>query len=102
MPAASPPVPAREPASLDEGERTFIEETVQRFYGPGAIVRSYGPDPSRLDLHIETDAQPDMRRYDVLGVLITRIDRPVSLDVTTRATRTQGSAKLAYRQGVIL
>lgn len=102
MPAASPPIPAKEPAPLQEEERTFIKEAVRRFYGAGAIIRAYGPDPSRLDLHVETDAQPDMRKYDCLGVMMTRIDRPISLEVTTRGTKARGDAKLAYRQGFIL
>ena len=44
-----------------------------------------------------------MRKYDCLGVLLTRIDRrQISLEVTKRGTKIRGSAKLAYRQGVIL
>lgn len=102
MPVASAPIPAREPAPLQEEERTFIRETVRRFYGAGAIVRTYGPEPSQLDLHVETDAQPDMRKFDCLGVLMTRIDRPINLEVTTRGCKARGSAKVAYRQGLIL
>lgn len=103
MPAASPPIPARIPAPLQDEERGFIKEVVERFYGSDAVVRNYGPDPNRLELHVETNAGPDMRKYDCLGVLLTRIDRHrVSLEVTMRGTKARGSAKLAYRQGVIL
>ncbi|RSV15208.1 hypothetical protein CA235_09745 [Sphingomonas sp. ABOLF] len=103
MPVASPPIPARSPAPLQDSERAFIKEVVERFYGPDVIVRSYGPDPDRLELHVETDADPDMRKYDCLGVLLTRIERhQVSLEVTKRGTKARGSAKLAYRQGIVL
>lgn len=77
-------------------------EAVRRFYGHDAVVRSFGPDADRLELHVETDAADDMRKYDCLGVLLTRIDRQVSLEVTKRRTKLHGSAKLAYRQGVVL
>ncbi|KQN73508.1 hypothetical protein [Sphingomonas sp. Leaf62] len=103
MPAASPPIPARLPASLQAEERSFIKQAVERFYGSDAIVRNYGPDPDRLDLHVETDVDPSMERYDCLGVLLTRIDRDrVSLEVTKRGTKVRGNAKLAYRQGIII
>jgi hypothetical protein len=103
MPIASPPVPPRTPAPLREGEREFIKEAVERFYGRDAVVRNFGPDPDRLELHVETNADMDMRKYDCLGVLPTRIDRrQVSLEVTKRGTKVHGSAKMAYRQGVIL
>ncbi|WP_156347636.1 hypothetical protein [Sphingomonas sp. Leaf9] len=103
MPAASPPIPARLPASFQAEERSFIKQAVERFYGSDAIVRNYGPDPDRLDLHVETDVDPSMERYDCLGVLLTRIDRDrVSLEVTKRGTKVRGNAKLAYRQGIIL
>lgn len=103
MPVASPPTPARPPAPLQEDERSFVIEAVERLYGPDAVVRRYGPDPNRLELHVETDADRDMRVHDCLGVLLTRIDRcQVSLEVTKRGTKPRGSAKLAYRQGVIL
>ncbi|MDM7958077.1 hypothetical protein [Blastomonas sp.] len=103
MPLASPPVPEKTPAPLRDGEREFIKEAVERFYGPEAIVRNYGPDANQLELHVETDAEMDMRKYDCLGVLLTRIDRrQISLEVTKRGTKIRGNAKLAYRQGVIL
>lgn len=103
MPVASPPAPPRTPAPLREGEREFIKETVERFYGRDAVVRNFGPDPDRLELHVETDADSDMRKYDCLGVLLTRIDRgQIGLEITKRGAKAHGSAKLAYRQGVIL
>lgn len=103
MPVASPPTPPRTPAPLREGEREFIKETVERFYGRDAVVRNFGPDPDRLEIHVETDADLDLRKYDCLGVLLTRIDRrQIGLETTKRGAKAHGSAKLAYRQGVIL
>lgn len=96
-------MPARTPAPLQDDERKLIKEVIERFYGADAVVRNYGPDPNQLELHVEADAGPDMMKYDCLGVLLTRIDRhQVSLEVTRRGTKARGSAKVAYRQGVIL
>lgn len=103
MPIASPPIPPRTPAPLREGECEFIKEAVERFYGGDAVVRNFGSDSNRLELHVETDADLDMRKYDCLGVLLTRIDRQqISLEITERGAKPHGSAKLAYRQGVVL
>ena len=103
MPKASPPIPAQEPALLEGDEAIFIRETIKRFYGDNAVIRNYGPNPDRLDLHVEADVGRDMRLYDCLGVLFTQIERPsISLDVTKRGSKVQGSAKIAYRQGVII
>ncbi len=96
-------MPPRTPAPLSQWEIKFVKETVQRFYGAEAVIRNFGPDPSRIDIHVETDAEHDMRKYDCLGVLLTRLDRArISLEVTKRGEKVRGSAKLAYRQGVIL
>ena len=103
MPKASPPIPPQEPASLEEHEARFIRDTIKRFYGEGAVIRNYGSDPNRLELHVEADVGQDMRLYDCLGVLLTRIERPsVALEVTKRGSKIHGSAKIAYRQGVII
>ncbi|WP_206757247.1 hypothetical protein, partial [Sphingomonas sp. CFBP 8765] len=84
-------------------EVEFIKQTIQRYYGTDAVIRNFGPDPNRLEVHVETDAENDMRKYDCLGVLLTRIDRAqISLEVTSRGEKPRGSAKLAYRQGMIL
>jgi hypothetical protein len=102
MPAAAPrpsPVP---PAPLSDAEAAFIRETIRRFYGSDAIVRSFSPDPHRIELHVEMDRSDGMERYDCLGVLLTRIDRPIGLTSTRRGTRVHGSAKLAYRQGIVI
>lgn len=81
----------------------FIKETVEHFYGSDAVARNFGPDPDRLELHVETDADLDMRKFDCLGVLLTRIDRrQIDLEVTKRGAKVHGIAKMAYRQGVIL
>ena len=93
------PVP---PAPLADWEAAFIKQTVQRFYGLEAIVRSYGPLPSRLDLHVETDMPEGMEKYDCIGVLWTRIDRSITIEISKRDARRRGNVKLAYRQGVIL
>ena len=103
MPVASPPMPPRTPSPLSQNEVEFIKKTIQRYYGTDAVIRNFGPDPNRLEVHVETDAENDMRKYDCLGVLLTRIDRAqISLEVTSRGEKPRGSAKLAYRHGVIL
>jgi hypothetical protein len=102
MPVSNPQSPPVPPAPLSGDEAAFIKATVKRFYGDEAVIRSFGPDPSRIDIHVETDCPNGMERYDCLGVLFTRIDRPIGLTVTKRGSRVFGSAKLAYRQGVIL
>ena len=103
MPEASEPLPPQTPAPLTKEERSFILDTVRRFYGDNAVVRNFGPDPDRIDLHVEADIGRDMTLYDCLGVLLTRIDRAaVSLEITKRGSKVYGPAKIAYRQGVIL
>jgi hypothetical protein len=103
MPQSRPAAPPVPPAPLDLGEARFIRETVKRFYGDNAVVRNYGPDPSRLSLHVETDIEPGMERYDCLGVLMCEINRDeISLEVTKRGRRIFGHAKIAYRQGKVL
>lgn len=102
MPVAAPPSPPRSPAPLREGERAFIKEAVKRIYGTDAVVRNFGPNSDRIDLHIETAADKDMRVYDCIGLLLTRIDRRISIELTKRGAKVRGSAKVAYRQGEIL
>ena len=103
MPEASEPLPPQTPAPLTEEEKSFILDTVRRFYGDNAVVRNFGPDPDRIDLHVEADIGRDMTLYDCLGVLLTRIDRAsVSLEITKRGSKVHGPAKIAYRQGVTL
>lgn len=103
MPAAKPPLPVETPAPLERSEAEFIKETVRRFYGPGAVVRTYGPDPANLKLHVETGAEPGMEQYDCAGVVYARLTREqIGLEVTKRGTKPRAEAKIAYRQGVIL
>ena len=103
MPQASLPLPPQEPAMLEEDEAKFILKTIKRFYGDDAVIRNFGPNPERLELHVEADIGRDMRLYDCLGVLFTRIERPsISLEVTKRGSKIQGQAKIAYRQGVVI
>ena len=67
------------------------------------VVRNYGPNPKRLELHVETNVTPGMERDDGLGVLMCEIVRDyVGLEVTKRGTRIGGNAKIAYRQGELL
>ena len=101
MPPAQPQTPPDDPTPLVREEASFIAETVKRFYGQDAVLRNFGADPSRLDIHVETDRDVGMEKYDCLGILMTRIDRPISLVETKRGTPIRGNAKIAYRQGVI-
>ena len=41
---------------LEEDEAKFILETIKRFYGDDAVIRNFGPNPERLELHVEADA----------------------------------------------
>lgn len=102
MPQASSPIPPQEPAPLDQNEADFIRETIFRFYGKRAVIRNYGPNPDRLDIHVEADVDRNWILYECLGVLFTRIERPISLEITKRGTKLHGQAKIAYRQGVII
>lgn len=103
MPVAQPPLPPKPPAALSTDEIAFIKDTIRRFYGDDATVRNFGPDPARMDLHVETDRDTGMEKYDCLGVLMTRIQRDqIALEVTKRGTRVHGNAKVAYRQGIII
>ena len=97
IPRTLPPFP------LTDKETAFIKSAVERFYGEDAIVRNFGPDPNRVQIHVETNREADDRnRYDCLGVLLCKIDRPIDLTVTKRGGRIGGFARVAYRQGVII
>jgi hypothetical protein len=88
---------------MDPREAEFIKEIVRRFYGPDAVVRTYGPDPANLKLHVETGTEPGLEQYDCAGVLFARINREkIAFEVTKRGTKPRGQAKIAYRQGVVL
>ncbi|WP_316161226.1 hypothetical protein [Bradyrhizobium sp. SZCCHNRI20481] len=103
MPAAKPQRPPQPPAPLSADEVIFIKDTIKRFYGDDAIVRNFGPDPARMELHVETGRDIGIAHYDCCGVLMTRIDRDqIALEVSRRGMRIKGRAKLAYRQGVVL
>ncbi|WP_165190667.1 hypothetical protein [Caulobacter soli] len=96
MPVARPASPPVSPASPSLAEAAHIKETVRRFYGENAIVRNYGPDPKRLQLHVEADFEAGMERHDCLGWLMCEIVRDaISLEVTKRGARIRGNAKLA-------
>ena len=99
MPVAKPPAPVAPPAPLEPEEARFIIDTVRRFYGPDAVVRSYGPHPAHLKLHVETGEEPGTEQYDCAGVLFARLDREqIAFEVTKRGTRLSGEAKIAYRK----
>jgi len=103
MPKAKPPAEPMPPARLSDSEAAFIKRIVRQFYGDDAVVRNYGPDPRRLDLHVETAKQPGMEQHECLGLLMCEIDRDaIGLDVTKRGSRLRGAAKIAYRQGEIV
>lgn len=100
MPQARPPTEPKSPASLTSDEAEYIRRIVRRFYGEDAVVRNYGPDPKRLELHIETSVEPGMEQHTCLGLLMCEIERDqISLEVTKRGWRVRGNAKIAYRQG---
>ncbi|HEV2533316.1 hypothetical protein [Phenylobacterium sp.] len=103
MPVARPPAPPQEPAPLKAAEADYIRQCVRKYYGDDAVIRNYGPDPRRLELHVETDMEPGMERHECLGLLMCEINRDyIGLEVTKRGHRIRGNAKIAYRQGQIL
>lgn len=102
MPTADPPLSQYVPLSLGAVEAEFISSTVRRFFGADAITRNFSSHPERLDVHVETDRDVGMIKYDCLGVLLTRIDKPIDLEVTKRGAPIRGNAKLAYRSGIVL
>lgn len=103
MPVSKPPLPIEPPAPLELEEAEFIKETVRRFYGPDAVVRTYGPDPANLKLHVETGEDPGSEQYDCAGLIYAHLNRQqIAFEVTKRGTKPRAEAKIAYRQGVIL
>lgn len=103
MPKAKPPTEPRAPHPLADWEAAFIKEAVERFFGADAVVRNFGPDPKRLWLHVETNRPDGLVRDECIGVLNCKITRDeIAITVTKRGTRIWGSAKIAYRQGVIV
>lgn len=102
MPVARPQAAPIAPVPLTGEEARFISETIRRFLGDDVVLRSFSGNPERIAIHVETDREVSMEKYDCLGVLMTRIDRPIGIEVTRRGTRVRGDAKLAYRQGIII
>ena len=103
MPKARPPAESDRPAALTATEAEFITRTVRRFFGDDAVIRNYGPDPKRLQLHVETSAEPGTQADECLGVLMCDIVRDyIGLEVTRPGRRVRGNAKIAYRQGEVL
>ena len=98
-PAPAPETPA--PMSPDEVSRALA--IIRRFYGEGAVIRNWGPDPKRLMLHVESDRDIGSAYHECVGLLLCEFVRDfISLDETTPGRRIWGNAKLAYRQGVVL
>ena len=103
MPKAQPPIDPLPACPLDDDEAVFIKEAVRQIYGRDAIVRNFGPNPERLDLHVEfSQERRGLERDDCLGLLMCRVDRPINLVETRRGDRVHGGAKIAYRQGVVI
>ena len=103
MPKARHPIDPVPPAPLTAVEAAYIKQVVRRYYGDDAVVRNYGPDPDRLDLHVETNRAPGLERDECLGLLMCEVVRDyISLEVLKRGDRIRGSSKLAYRQGEVL
>ena len=103
MPVAKPPLSPQPPAPLRQGEADYIVQTVRQYYGQNAVIRNYGPHQRRLELHVETDIEPGLERYECMGLLGCEIDRDaIDLEVTKRGRRVRGNAKIAYRQGQIV
>jgi hypothetical protein len=102
MPAARPQAAPIAPVPLTEEEARFISETIRRFLGDDVVLRNFSGNPERIAIHVETDREVSMEKYDCLGILMTRIDRPIGIEVTRRGRRVRGDAKLAYRQGIII
>ena len=81
----------------------FIKQTVERFYGKDAVVRNFGPEPSSIEIHVETSVDAGMERHECLGILMAKISRDqIDLTVTKRGSRIFGKARIAYRQGIII
>ena len=103
MPKAQPPMPPEDPAPLSAEEERHVLATIRAYYGADAVVRNWGPDPKHLKLHVESDKEDSLARHECLGVLMCDIVRDqITLEATTRGHRVWGSAKVAYRQGVVL
>ena len=102
MPKAHPPLPLEQPAPLSAEEERYVLKTICSYYGEGAIVRNWGPDPRRLTLHVESDRDIGLDRHECLGLLMCEIIRDqISLEASRPGGRWK-QHKTAYRQGVIL
>ena len=102
MPKAQPPLPLQQPAALTAEEERYILKTIRSYYGDDAVIRNWGPDPSRLMLHVESNRDIGLDRYECLGVLTCEIIRnEISLSASSPSGRWK-QHKVAYRQGVVL
>ena len=82
VPVAKPRSPPEEPAPLSALEADVIRRCVRKYYGEGAIIRNYGADPNRLQLHVEVRSAPSQVRDECLGLLMCEINRDyIGLDV---------------------
>jgi hypothetical protein len=103
MPVAKPPMPVSLPAPLSVAEERYVLAAIRKYYGDDAVVRNWGPQPDRLMLHVETDQDIGLLRHECLGLLMCALVRDqIDLIATKRGERIRGSAKIAYRQGIII
>jgi hypothetical protein len=80
----------------------FVREAAKAVFGEDAVVRSFGEDAAKLELHVECSCKPTYGLAEMIGQLLTRLDHMPSIEVTRRGSRVIGIAKIAYRDGIIL
>jgi hypothetical protein len=102
MPESKGPLPQRTPARLPEELAVFVRDAAQSVFGKDAVVRSFGEDVSRLEIHVECSCKPASALAELIGQLLTRLDHMPSIAMTRRGTRVSGKARIAYRDGLIL
>ncbi|MEL6790931.1 MAG: hypothetical protein AAFO78_10215 [Pseudomonadota bacterium] len=91
MPKAKQPLPPQSPHPLKNGEAQVIKKVVERFFGQDAIIRNFGADPDRLQLHVETSRNDVFANDECVGVLNCKIVRDqIDLTVTKRGDRVRG------------
>lgn len=90
------------PSQLPEELAILVKEAAQSAFGDDAVVRSYGEDVAKLQLHVECSAVPTFGCAEMIGQLLTKIDHVPIVHATQRGSKVSGNAKIAYRQGYIL
>lgn len=102
MPASKGPLPTRKPSLLPEELAILVKEAAKSAFGNDAVVRSYGEDVAKLQLHVECSDEPTFGCAEMIGQLLTKLDQMPIVAVTQRGSKVSGNAKIAYRQGYIL